>query len=172
MESVENSVCMSEPVDTVEAFDMFIEFAYSDNYTPKKSDLFPECVLHVGVYGFADRICSEKLKQMALEKLSEILVDSYEKKNKKSQPKALTNLGPEAVVAMAEKAYFFTPSERTPRDPLRTLVARFCASCVAQLRLSPLFMLAIRDIPGFGEDLFGEVGNGIPIKADSGSALA
>ncbi|KAF8243418.1 hypothetical protein K440DRAFT_664117 [Wilcoxina mikolae CBS 423.85] len=185
IEADKNTVSLSEPVDTENAFEMFVEYCYHKDYKPSKE--YSLILTHVEVYTFAERVCMSSLKKAALIKLYQELWSSYTraaasgfsssrmaKKGAKNAKQivttpATTTMSVENIVEMVETTYSYTPSPDYGavagiRDPLRALVTRFCASCLSQLRTAPEFMGLVRDYADFEHDLFGELKNGNILK--------
>jgi len=187
-----NVVSLSTPVDTENAFNMFVNYCYHKDYKPAAAENTENSILtHVEVYTFAERVCMTDLKETALNKLSQELRNSYTRAagNSSSLKKAaktsgtapttttvltVSTISTEDVVMMVEKTYSHTPSPDSAmvnRNPLRTLVVRFCASCLSQLRVLPAFMELVRDFADFEDDLFREVKNGATLKAGKAAWL-
>ena len=231
VEAQAGSVTLSDPVDSQLAFEAFIEFCYSGDYTTHPTGAAtaaasaPTAVtagtkrrctsgagdraaepaeqvtarpwVHAMVYVFAERVCTTALKKLALEKLSETMLGSYVSaggsggagggwKGKKTRT-TITSLPNISRIVTVTYRYTVAASGSSCssfsgggggggsggsggggggiREPLRMLVARFCASCLEQLRLEPEFMRLVRDWPEFEADLFLEVSNGAAVTA-------
>lgn len=227
-EGAKNRVVLEEEVDTDDAFRMFVEFIYMDDYTPPSDKTDDIDLIHANVYVLAERFCMGDLKSLALGKAIAVLSDQATALTA-TNPKTTCNWGCKQsehpphglrctcnhyksvdlskVVEFARIIYRNTPDRHRsiedipkpikaldsrlhsnhkitekvssdsasktatqtapgPKDKMRTLIARFCASAVEKMRALPEFYELVREQGEFSEDLMSEVRNGDPVKRD------
>ncbi|KAI9778074.1 MAG: hypothetical protein M1839_008378 [Geoglossum umbratile] len=193
IEVASGTVTLNTGVDTDDAFQMLVEYLYHSNYNPPgEAGRDSDCLLHVGVYVLAERLCMEDLKSLAFRKLFKELarVELY-----MSGAQLLSS----TVAQLAETLYENTPSphpqscddgmstggpsqegpvspgpnhvktgvpEDERRDKMRTLVARYAASKLVQMTKDPSFMAAVRNSGEFAEDLILATARGGDIEFD------
>ncbi|KAI5777404.1 hypothetical protein EDC01DRAFT_635756 [Geopyxis carbonaria] len=82
VESTTDSVHLDSAVDTVQAFDMLVQFLYRDTYkpTPHLSDSW-KAQIHAEVYVLAERLLMPDLKDLALESMARTLQNLYGSQN-------------------------------------------------------------------------------------------
>lgn len=241
-EGTEGRVTLEEEVDTDEAFRMFIEFAYLDDYVPPETPVDKLGLVHAQVYVLAERLCMNDLKALSLNKAVNVLSALVRKpsptcpngyneyqhspsnyccscahfknnanmelsgddfktlvkyvdvvyrntpdrycipEGEKSEPDTTVDDGSvgdggnEAGWQAPEKPKVHTPTysdatEPGPKDRMRTLISRFCASVLDKVKNLPEFREVVRGYPEFAEDLMTEAGNGTEVKNDELSRL-
>lgn len=100
-EAASGAVTLSEPCDTDDAFQAFVEFLYRGGYASSAlTDFAAAALLHVRVYLLADRLCTDALKEYALRKTIKTLCASYSD---------TSEISPAMLVSLVELVYANTP---------------------------------------------------------------
>ncbi|KAF8250989.1 hypothetical protein K440DRAFT_616633 [Wilcoxina mikolae CBS 423.85] len=212
IETSSNSAHLDTAVDTVQAFDMFVEFIYQDTYTAPEYLTNPwKALVHGEVYVLAERLLMPDLKSLALRYMAQTLANAYGTKTSELfdlKKKAWRNettpvMETSGIVQLLHTVYSYTSKKDSPddvpdpsktkekdsagkssgveetsneppmksrgssstgstayilpKDPMRHLLARYCASNLTALRDVPEFMQLFRTQVEFAEDLIMEV---------------
>ncbi|KAF8535971.1 hypothetical protein BDD12DRAFT_808168 [Trichophaea hybrida] len=208
-ETSSNSAHLDTAVDTVQAFDMFVEFIYQDTYTAPEYLTNPwKALVHGEVYVLAERLMMADLKSLSLRYMAQTLANAYGTKTSElyySRGRAWRNettpvMDTGGILQLLHTVYSHTSKQDSPddvpdqskmkekdsvgessgveetsdeksrgssstgstaqllpKDPMRHLLARYCASNLTALRGMPEFMQLFRTQGEFAEDLIMEV---------------
>ncbi|KAF3912492.1 hypothetical protein ABW20_dc0106080 [Dactylellina cionopaga] len=145
VESTTSPLMLDDYIDDDEAFDMFVQHAYLDDYITTNLDIYPGpgFLLHARVYLLAEKLDAQNLKGKALQNARKI-------ESEARAPKSRLSKGFLSDLVHTIPLFY---SRTGQNDEFKALVARLCASFAEDLRELNTFSNTIKIYPDLATDI-------------------
>ncbi|KAK6348086.1 hypothetical protein TWF718_005902 [Orbilia javanica] len=170
------AVTLTDKADDVEAFEMFIQFAYIRNYIVPSKRALDQLLIHAKVYIFAGRLECPDLKALAIKRATRYCLASFENAIRyngviSSLPRAISTIynfttDPNVGKLPGHQGRGGHLNEYVARDGFRMLLAQIASCYLIELKTHQDFLRVHNNCSDFATDLLLFLGSGEKMQVD------